>query len=492
MESLEEESGTTASERFLARLCKRAFLSLWSYPNVFKDQGKKDGKGDGKELCDLMVVFGNDVLLFSDKHCELRTNKAPDVAWRRWYTAAVLDSAGQLHGAERWLREHPSRLFQDRKCETPLGIQIPSSPTFHRILTCRGAADVSRRIWGGTGSLFVTNEALKSCATEPFHLGAFDDQGRMYHVFEEVALEAVLNTLDTVADFCEYLVKRERFFRRKMTIVATGEEDLLGFYLLHGHSEAHGHDFVVPDEATHVSIDESYWQGWVTGRQRRAKVEADASSYNWDRLIERFTHHGSTGSTSYTESLPGRRGDLERPMRWMARESRVRRRMLADSLIEIMQTTSSAQLRRRLVRPSEEGDPYWVFFICPGKSQMEYAQYRHVRQQFLIKHCYVVKHLFPDAKDIMALAVEPPNPTMSEDIVYFDAREWDEEMDAEAKQLREKLQIFTNMQEIRSQVWEFPVDDLPEGVRSRSRDDAKKKRKKARKAQKEQRRRGRR
>mgnify|MGYP000638553306 CR=1 FL=1 len=29
---------------------RRTFLSLWSYPNVFRDQGQRDGRGDGKEL----------------------------------------------------------------------------------------------------------------------------------------------------------------------------------------------------------------------------------------------------------------------------------------------------------------------------------------------------------------------------------------------------------------------------------------------------------
>ena len=55
--------GITDSERLLTRLAKKAFLSLWSYSNVFTDEGRTAGKGDGKELCDLLVVFGNDVLL---------------------------------------------------------------------------------------------------------------------------------------------------------------------------------------------------------------------------------------------------------------------------------------------------------------------------------------------------------------------------------------------------------------------------------------------
>lgn len=60
--------GATASERYLGSLARKAFLSLWSHPNVYTDENKKAGKGVGTELCDLLVVFGNDVLIFSDKH----------------------------------------------------------------------------------------------------------------------------------------------------------------------------------------------------------------------------------------------------------------------------------------------------------------------------------------------------------------------------------------------------------------------------------------
>jgi putative intracellular protease/amidase len=48
--------GTTLSERHLAKLADRSFLNLWSYPNTFIDK-KTGGKGDGKALCDLLVVW---------------------------------------------------------------------------------------------------------------------------------------------------------------------------------------------------------------------------------------------------------------------------------------------------------------------------------------------------------------------------------------------------------------------------------------------------
>ena len=52
--------GTTASERYLAQLAERTFLSLWSYLNIHRSQ-------DRKEVCDLLVVFEKDVIIFSDR-----------------------------------------------------------------------------------------------------------------------------------------------------------------------------------------------------------------------------------------------------------------------------------------------------------------------------------------------------------------------------------------------------------------------------------------
>ena len=60
--------GVTASERYLQRLCQQSFLSLWSYPGIYRDQGRFEGRGDGKEVCDLLVVFDDHILIFSDKY----------------------------------------------------------------------------------------------------------------------------------------------------------------------------------------------------------------------------------------------------------------------------------------------------------------------------------------------------------------------------------------------------------------------------------------
>jgi len=82
MPAIERGTGTTPSERFLAEIADKTFLNLWSYPNLFIDK-RENGVGVGKELCDLLVVFGDDVLIFSDKTIE-------------WPSAADLDLVDRI------------------------------------------------------------------------------------------------------------------------------------------------------------------------------------------------------------------------------------------------------------------------------------------------------------------------------------------------------------------------------------------------------------
>lgn len=111
-------SGSTPTENLLLDLARDSFLSLWSFPNVYTDEGRTAGRGDGKELCDLMIVFGNDVLLFSDKNCAFPEAENLDVSWNRWYRRAVQKSANQLAGAEKVDNSIPNpNIFGCELCE---------------------------------------------------------------------------------------------------------------------------------------------------------------------------------------------------------------------------------------------------------------------------------------------------------------------------------------------------------------------------------------
>jgi len=61
---LPRTEGVTPTELYLQKLCEHSFLTLRSYAGAYKDQGRTDAKGNGKELCDPLVVFQNHILNF--------------------------------------------------------------------------------------------------------------------------------------------------------------------------------------------------------------------------------------------------------------------------------------------------------------------------------------------------------------------------------------------------------------------------------------------
>jgi hypothetical protein len=284
------QSGTTPSECYLAKLCERTFLSLWSYPNLFRDQ-RATNNTEGKELCDLLVVFDNHILLFSIKHCGFPNTGNLETNWRRWFKRAVLKSANQINGAARWVKSYPDRVFLDRACTQRFPIEVPSSEEtiIHRIIVALGIARPCAKHLGGSGSLMLTTDDVGS--TQPFLVGKTGEE--FVHVFDDTSLEIVLGTLDTISDFVLYLAKKEELFTSGPSIFAAGEEELLGLYLLNmdGNNQ---HFFFSRDELGQfnaIAIDEGHWQRFLESPQRKAQLEANRISYAWDALIENFNSH---------------------------------------------------------------------------------------------------------------------------------------------------------------------------------------------------------
>src|SRR5436853_2185447 len=111
--------GLTTSEKVLSALCERSFLRLWTYPNLFRKPGK--------ELTDLLIIFRDDLLIFSDKSCAYPDTGNEIFDWQRWFRRAVAQSAHQVHQAERWILSQPDRVFLDAKCTQRLPLPLPAA-----------------------------------------------------------------------------------------------------------------------------------------------------------------------------------------------------------------------------------------------------------------------------------------------------------------------------------------------------------------------------
>ncbi len=460
--SIHRNDGTTTAERYLKRLCDHSFLSLWSYAGVYRDQLDKPSAKVGKEVCDLLVVFQNHILIFSDKDCVYPNKEDEELNWRRWYRHSVHDSAEQIWGAERWIKSHPQRLYTDAACTQCFPYPLPdiSSAIFHRIIVAHGASEKCRVIYGGSGSLMMDSTLIGTSdtkCTQLFTIGQVDPAKGFVHVFDDASLKVVMETLDTITDFVQYLTKKERFMTSGTAVIATGEEELLAYYLrdINAHGE---HDFIIPPDTNGIFIQEGLWDDFIESREYKAQQKANQISYVWDGLIEQFNAHILGGTQYYT--FPQGVEYSERNIRFLASEPRTRRRFLAQSLVDLIEKTPSTMKQVRVIEPSGKGDPYFVFLILPHPNNMPYEVYRERRRELLEAYITCTKAHYPQALDIVGIATENDLQAdhRSEDALYLDARDWTEEQLAEARRFQQEMGFLTNITKHKGKEWEYPVE----------------------------------
>ncbi len=463
--------GVTDAERYLKKLCDKTFLSLWSHAGVYRDQGRAGASGDGKELCDLLVIFDVHIIIFSDKDCRFSDKGDLALAWSRWFRRAVEDSARQIWGAERWIRQYPDRLFLDRACTQrfPVALPPPDRAKFHRVVVAHDASARCRAELGGSGSLMLMPHIIGNMHTDikaggvPFAIGQLDPAKGYVHVLDDTSLDIVLGARDTITDFVDYITKKESLIESGKLVSAAGEEDLLAFYLSCMNSSDQ-HDFIIPEPYTNLVVEEGEWERFSVSPERVSQLRADEVSYLWDELIEKFTYHFMNGTSEFCSSPTY--ADQERLFRFFAKESRFRRRMLSNELIDVIKKGRQADRFLRVSPPTQPGGPYYVFLtLKPSLSIFESSgRYREVRLGLLQCVCKVVRLKFEDATDIVGFAFVPmdrPGDQRSEDAVYFDASEWTEEMEVEARELQSKLNILTNVTEYRRSYQEYPRQSPP-------------------------------
>ncbi len=433
-------SGTTKSERYLAQLAEKSFLNLWSYPSPYRNQKQKNA-GDGKELCDLLVVCGKHVIIFSEKSIAWPSVEL-DIAWRRWTRSAIRKAAKQANGAQRWITDFPKQIFLDRKCWNAFPLDFPNHDEriIHKIVVARGASTGCRKHRpGNSGSLIIKPSIQGSDhwpngadKPEPFAIGDIDPAGPFVHVFDEVALTAVMNELDTIRDFTEYLGKRSDFIRSGLLREVQGEENLLAHYLTNI-NDSGDHDFVVDPKLVPISIDSSSYLKLKANPQYLAKKHADEISYLWDRLIEQFTAHMLGGTSIAIDELEFDIRKNEIGVRYMALQRRFARRNHGEAFRGAMEIGATKDRFFRLVlghADSKENDT--AFFILTFKfvawmaSKGGYEQYRRKRTELAIIYAQAILMKYPYLERVVGVSLEPPGQEhgSSEDLVYVEQDDW--------------------------------------------------------------------
>lgn len=439
---MRDEANTVAtpSEAYLGRLARASFLTLWSYPNLYTDESRS-GSGDGKEFCDLTVVFGDRVLLFSDKHIKFSSDKPISVAWPRWYRRAIESSAKQLIGAESWLRRFPEKLFLDRKCASqfPLSIPLGSDSKVHKIVIANGAAEaIKANLKKDIPSLLVNTDDISKQNEYPAFTALQPYKSRGYvHIYDETTLDLILSELDTITEFIAYLDERERIASLPgVTISAIGEEQLLGIYMRTVIGKTHR--LLPPIGFDLVMIPDGEWQRYISSQEYVSRRQADQISYVWDRLIESFTAHIISGRSQSPliggGNLPSV-AEQEKALRQMASEIRVRRRQLGKWMLEGAQIAAPLpRFSRTAVFEDAPVRGYVLFFIKPLDS-MSYGEYRNVRMHLLHAHVLACKLRFPKVTQIVGITSEGYTTPAAgtEDSMFFMCADWIEQDEIDAK-----------------------------------------------------------
>lgn len=438
---IQRDTSFTESEKLVNELGAKSFLRFWTWPNLFRDQ---EG---GKEICDLIVVFGNDILLISDKEIEFKSEKGELVGWKRWYKDAITKSFKQTKGAERWIRTYPDRLFVDKKSTTKFPINIDlSKAKFHHILVTHGLENILEEKLG-YGSLRFNND-INLGDTEPYKIGKINNEP-FVHVFTEKTLKDCLEHFDTANDFIEYLKLREVFFLADKDVILNAEGDLITLWYESYDESTQERNIFSHSEMRKDSINLKYptFDKFIDSQDFKLRKELDRNSYFWDALIESFSFHILNG-TSVTNNNWTEIYEIEEKLRNMAKANRFQRRILGDSFVSMYYDFKNKRgTRLSIIDGLEQA---YLFFCLPVKVDYEsMEQYREVRKMMLHEYALIRKLRHPEIKSLVMIGYASARDGSvldtsffeeGNDFGYIDFSSWSEEDNNQAKLVLEEYE----------------------------------------------------
>lgn len=176
-------------EEFVNEIAFNSFIEHWCYPSP------KDENGDKKEICDLLLLFGENLIIISVKNYEFKD------FYSRYFRRTIEKAVKQIYGAERKLLssskdiliKHPKRAIERFPKERIKNI--------YRVIVNLGE-----------GVRFY-----------PFNQETKDE--KFITLLDKEAFQTIVQELDTIPDFLEYLKKREELFADKIVTILPGAED---------------------------------------------------------------------------------------------------------------------------------------------------------------------------------------------------------------------------------------------------------------------------
>lgn len=415
------------SESFLQGLAERTFLKLWAIPNTFY--------APGKELTDLIVPFGDDVIIISDKACYFDVKINRDLAWSRWYSRSIKDSVRQLRTAKQRIERQPDKIFIDSQANQPLPLQFSSCNTrrYHLVAIARPDLDPSSVPPHWPGLTYVSDGKAA-----PFRIGELQTAGQIVHIFDGSTIDLLLKMLDTAPDFIAYLNGRAQRML-EADEYEFFESDLLAATLI-------GYDFetgILPTPPPLEVIIPGIWESFILHENAERRQKADAPSQIIDAFIER--HHKEYVGERFLYEKPTFK-EHEYAMRLLAAESRFARRIIAHELHDILKESDQSTFWASTVPSPTVPHLRYVWLTYPKRTvELTDEVADHFLIEYLQKYVFVAQGLFDQT---LVLGICLPNREANdtaEYVVVHDGSSWSDEDRVMALELR-KDGIFDQLE----------------------------------------------
>jgi hypothetical protein len=457
--AIQKSVGQTRTEQYLSQLCERTFLNLWSYTNPYK--------ADGKELCDVIAIFGNNVFLFFDRESR-KFDHGGDVllTWERWKKEAITKQIRTAAGAKRYVLNNRDEIYLDANRKMPLPLRIPAGELrIHKILVAHGAKEACEQFSSSNvyGSIGVSYEAEPSGHSHAFIVSL--DRSDPVHLLDSPNLELILGELDTVYDFQRYLTVKETSISRYDRLTYCGEEDLIAHYFLNFDPESKSY-MIGPKEEQYnfLMIGEGEWRDFVSTDAYQRRKADNRISYVWDRLIQK------TGQNALRGTLGGN-SDVFRgksAIHEMAKEHRLSRRALSEIIVESIKSFPDGAkgiVRKLSFMPSYYPGTAYVFLQIFHENPGDYeTEYRPIRRSLLEIACGAAKLKFSYLNKVVGIAIDAPKYSQmnSEDFIVLNCENWSEEDKDHYRKANKELRFFTTaLKEYRKHITEFPSAQSP-------------------------------
>lgn len=419
-----KERSVNESERILAKLTARTFLSLWSYPSLFR------AVGGGKELIDLTVYFDDTLILFSDKgEVTFQEHTEKKLAWSRWYRAAVTESAKQLHAAEKFVRHSPEKIFINSGLVDRFPFDLSKKNLkIYLVAVVRGIesnakAHFDSAMPGSAGTLgYSYTSSTEELLNIPFYVGEVDRSKTFVHVLDEFGIETLLDELNTPTDFIAYLESKERAVRERGLVLSLGEEETLAYYL----QETGGYGYgdipnLTPDGKQPFSIPEGEWKYFKKTVAYALRYKEKQQAAFWGGIVSRF-------SDCIIDATVGEAADQPllthaKAVEVLASENIHSRAFLSSALFEKYKTVPELARSSRIVPSLCKPGRYYVFVFFPwDTSYVDYEHYRRERYGCMLAYAFVARYKFPLASEIVLFGAATRGDTpASETIFVIDA-----------------------------------------------------------------------